>query len=69
MKRWFILKFVRARERADPGAAFVSMQVFAEESQLDGIKEDWAMQLEEQTGVPWVCREVTEMEGVPGNDD
>lgn len=61
MKRWFILRFVRAAERRNPAAAVAAMPVEADEGELEGIKEDWAMQLEERTGEPWVCREVAEM--------
>lgn len=61
MKKWYVLRFVRASEREDPAAAVAAMPVEAEEGELEAVKEDWAMQLEEQTGVPWVCREVAAM--------
>lgn len=34
------------------------------EAELPGIKEEWAMRLEEQTGKgPWVCTEVQDVTG------
>lgn len=58
MKRWYILRFVRAAERRNPAAAVAAMPAEAEAGELEGIKEAWAMELEHNTGEPWVCREI-----------
>ena len=58
MKQIWMMRFVRASERDKPGAGMVAVTADCEEKDLQGEKERTAMELERNTGEPWVCLDI-----------